>query len=167
MEAVETSNVGSPKVMLHYFAVRPRSEELVSREPRADVSLTFLEVDMDMDGVKDDDYHFPTVTEEITPGGFIPVNDDDDDGDGTPDKDQTGPVTGEDDLVKLTVKKVWPDELSGSVYLSAIGADKIEVWDNPTRDGSPIDLPHTYNTPSHLPKDLWWKAFSAVPVSGI
>ena len=36
--------------------------------------ITVVEVDMDMDGVADGDGD-PEVTEEIYPGGFIPLND--------------------------------------------------------------------------------------------
>jgi hypothetical protein len=96
------------------------------------VSLTFLEVDGDMDGVKDDDYHFPTVTEEITPGGFIAVNDDDDNGNGKPDNEESGTVSGEDDLVGMQLS-VAPDcpRYGGQVELSVggvPGAASVKIW---------------------------------------
>lgn len=98
------------------------------------VDFTVLEVDMDMDGVKDDDNEYPGVTEEITPGGFIPLN----------------------DLVKITLRKVSPTNLTGNVTLDVTaGGSKIQIWENDTKTGSPLSLPETYATPSDLPDYLW------------
>jgi len=99
------------------------------------VDFTVLEVDVDMDGVKDDDNEYPGVTEEIMPGGFIPLN----------------------DLVKITLRKVQATNLTGNVTLKKVPSDstKIQIWENENKTGSPISLPATYATPTGLPKPLW------------
>jgi len=126
--------------------------------PWDEADFTVVEVDVDMDGVKDCFYQWPGVTEEIIPGGFIALNDDDDNNNGIPDNDPADhPVTGEDDLVKITLRKVSPTNLSGNVTLKKVPSDstKIKIWENETKGGNPVILPATYSTPSALPEYLW------------
>ncbi|MGD8500435.1 MAG: hypothetical protein PVJ86_07290, partial [Phycisphaerales bacterium] len=117
------------------------------------VDLIVLEVDLDMDGVDDNSIK----TEEITPGGFIALNQDDDDNNESEDKGQSGPITGEDNLVIITLNKVSPTDLTGHVTLTA--STKVKIWGSATKGASPITLPVTYATPSDLPKYLWLEGF--------
>ena len=136
---------------------------------QVDIDLIVLEVDQDMVGVDDTSQK----TEEITPGGFIALNSDDDDDDGVIDYDDGYNKDGvpgndddsnpdEDDLVKLTLNKVWPTDLTGNVTLKAIaGGAKIKIWGSQTKGGTPITLPETYDTPSDLPEELWVEGIEA------
>jgi len=129
--------------------------------PWDEADFTVVEVDVDMDGVKDCFYQWPGVTEEIIPGGFIALNDDDDNNNEIPDKDEDGPVSGEDDLVKITLRRVSPTNLTGNVTLKKVPSDstKIKIWENETKGGTPLSLPAIYETPSDLPEELWVEGF--------
>jgi len=155
------SRIDDPWVILSYTGLDGLEEIPVSRNPMAKIEFTVVEVDVDMDGVKDVHYTYPHITEEIIPGGFIALNDDDDDDNGTPDKDEDGPVSGEDDLVKITLYQVSPTDLTGNVTLKKVPSDstKIKIWENETKGGTPIILPATYSTPSDLPEELWVEGF--------
>jgi hypothetical protein len=116
--------------------------------------VSFVEVDLDISGVSDED-------EEDT-GKYIALNDDDDNNNGIPDKDETGTVSGEDDLVEVTLQKVLPDSFTGPVILSVTGFNSwIKVWESPTK-GTQVALtdqwgnstPKEYTT-EELPKSLW------------
>ncbi len=68
---------------------------------------------MDMDGVKDDDYSYQGVTEEMKPGGFVPLN----------------------GLVKIEVHPLSPTGLPVTIFSPVIfdvpvGGSKIKVWEN-------------------------------------
>ena len=109
------------------------------------INVTVVEVDLDISGVAD--------AVEVSPGGFVALNDDDNNWNGTPDKDDPKPVTDEDDLVQITLHKVLPEDLTGEVTLEAIvGGSKIKLWDD---QDNLVSLPETYNTPADLPKHLW------------
>mgnify|MGYP000411580067 CR=1 FL=1 len=89
---------------------------------------------------------------EEDPGGFLCLNDDDDNGDGVPDKDETAPTTGEDDLVPLTITA--DGTLNGTLTLSvASSATRIKLYDNPDRS-SPVTLPATWEL-GGLPKTFY------------
>jgi len=73
-------------------------------------------------------------SDEETDGGYIPLNNSDDPG-------------GEDDFGILTLKRVWPENVSGTVYLTLeSGASKICLRDE---NGNTVTLPQSY---SALPK---------------
>jgi len=151
--------IDSRYLLLYYTGVDcntiPPTKYIVDRVPQAEIYFTFVEVDMDMDGVKDDYYREGPVTEETRPGGFIVLNDDDDNNNETPDKDEGGVVAGEDDLVKIILRKVVPTDIQGVVTLNAIaGGSKIKVWESATK-GTLVTLPKIYATPTELPKELW------------
>lgn len=76
---------------------------------------------------------------ELNPGAFIPVNSDDDDGNGVADAEQAGPIAGEYDLVPLTMK-VPSAVTSGTVQLSIpSGAENVKVWQFADKsDGFPL-----------------------------
>ncbi len=122
-------------------------------QPVEEIYFTVLEVDLDMDGVDDSSQK----TEEIVPGGFIALNQDDDDNNESADKGQSGPITGEDNLVMITLNEVSPTNLTGYVTLTA--STKVKIWGSATKGGSAITLPKTYSTPSDLPKTLWLEGF--------
>jgi len=114
------------------------------------IQISIVDVEMYMENVIDG-----CITEELFPGGFISLNDDDDNNNEIPDKDESGPITDEDDLVKLTLEKVQPETVTGPITLQATGGSKIKIWESETKGGSPITLPKTYSTPTDLPTELW------------
>lgn len=70
----------------------------------------------------------------ISNGGFVPVNNDDDNGNGTPDKDDPGPVTGEDDLVAISLS-YEPSSLDPGYIELKVGYsnNNIRVWTDSTK----------------------------------
>jgi hypothetical protein len=151
VEAKSASRVNGPpdgpKLTLTYIAMDEQQEKPVPRDPAATITFTFLEVDMDMDGVKDDDYTYPDVTEEITPGGLIPLH----------------------DVVKITLhepepklQSLIPIDAAHPVTLRAVsGGSKIRIWENESKTGDPVSLPATYTSRSQLPDDLWVEGIQA------
>ena len=87
------------------------------------------------------------------------LNDDDDNGNGVPDKDEPGPTAGENDLIALTVS-IDPG-LEGTVTLSAIaGATRIKLYENADRS-NPVTLPKSWTVPTtDLPETLYVEGFS-------
>lgn len=80
-----------------------------------------FEMDLDISGVNDED--------EVDPCGFICVNDDDDNNNGTPDKDETGTVNVEDDLVAISLSYLPSDLYPGYVELKIpYSNNNIKVW---------------------------------------
>jgi hypothetical protein len=83
---------------------------------RPNARMTVVHVDMDLDGVKDDDYTYPGITEETTPGGFVPL----------------------DDFVELTVNEIAPETIVPSVAnwdkltltVTYDGDGRIRVWNS-------------------------------------
>jgi len=65
-------------------------------------------IDLDIEGLSE--------SAESNPGGFVCLNDDDDNNNNVPDKDESGAITGEDDLVVLSASVA--DGLTGTVTLS-------------------------------------------------
>jgi len=118
-----------------------------------EIHYTVIDINLDMEGVADE--------KETIPGGFIALNDDDDDNNHTADKDENGPIVAsgqpdsndEDNLIKITCKKVLPTTFTGHVTLRA--GTGIKVWENATKGGTIITLPKQYNTPGDLPKELY------------
>lgn len=126
------------------------------------IKVTVVQVDLDMEGVLDN--------EERKKGGYVGLNDDDDNTNDTPDKDE-GEVTisGEDDLEKITLNDVYPLALTGTVTLkAAAGGAKIKVWENSTR-GTEVGLPATYSTstPTELPEYLHVEGYETSGVRGV
>ncbi|MBI4718073.1 MAG: hypothetical protein HY763_09735 [Planctomycetes bacterium] len=80
--------------------------------------------------------------QEVDPGGLLPVNDDDDNGNGVPDRDEAGPTFSEDDLFPLTLSR--DAALTGSVELSLVaGGSRVKVYETANR-GILIPLPHVF-----------------------
>jgi len=104
-------------------------------------------VDLDMAGVTEEG-------DERDPGGYVALNDDDDNDNSTADKDEN-PVTGEDDLVEIWLKRSGGDPGTGTIRLSLTetGNGRIKVWDNPTKTGTPL-ITHDDTTESWSPADI-------------
>ena len=75
-------------------------------------------------------------TYETSPGAFVPINNDDDDYDAsnTADKDQSGSITGESDLLPIKLHKVDP-AVTGSKYTLDIPT-QVKIWQNSDRSGA-------------------------------
>jgi len=89
-------------------------------------SLAVVKVNLNMEGVPDDN-------NEVNPGGYVPVNDDDDNDNGIADRDEA-PVNGEDDLVAISLS-ILPANLNrGEVELKVPGEDTpLRVWKYPDK----------------------------------
>jgi len=74
--------------------------------------------------------------EELTPGVGIRVNGDDDDGNGTPDADDPD-VTGENDLIEVTLSASLPIPPAGLEYALVRSAGDVRAW---TDSGKGTDL---------------------------
>jgi len=142
----------------------PPTERVPEGNPPDPIHFTLLEVDVDIEGVKDDEYSYGPVAEECKPGGFITLNDDDDNKNGIADKDETGPVTNEDELVKIDLThplrcedpQNLPINFLYPITLKAIaGGEKVKVWGNPTKEGTPITLPVSWTSRDSIPYYLW------------
>jgi Protein-arginine deiminase (PAD)/Protein-arginine deiminase (PAD) middle domain len=87
------------------------------------------------------------------PGGVLFVNNDDDDKDGTSDRDERR-VPGEHDLLRVTISEEPRED--DVTFSCRIGCDRIKAWDTPEK-GTEIKLPKVY-PPSELPKVVWIEA---------
>jgi hypothetical protein len=114
------------------------------------VKATVVGVDLDIDNVADDD--------EVIKGGFFCLNKDDDNKNKTKDKDESGNVAGENDLVELNLKS-FPNSLTtGSIELEAIaGGANVKVWKTATKGaGNEIPLPATWAANSNtMPSTIY------------
>jgi len=114
--------------------------------------------------VQDDYDRDGPETEETKPGGFIVLNDDDDNNNGIPDKDENGPITNENDLVRIDLTRPLtcvdqqnlPINVLHPITLKAIaGGEKVKVWGNSTKEGTPITLPVSWTSRDSIPYYLW------------
>lgn len=137
----------------------------------------FVDLDIDSDNTNGTGPPDRTVAEDSIeasanePGKFILVNDDDDDRDGTPDKDQVGAIAAEqDDLVpmvlEITPPAGGPPEIA---YRLSYDAAQVRVWRSPTRgtvgtDDVPPQQVEPYTVGS--PVSLWVEALSPSSVGG-
>ena len=97
------------------------------------------------------------------PDAYVALNDDDDNANGTPDKDEGHPpkVIGENDLVRLRLRAAGSTR--GTVRLSAActGSGTVRIWKSPTRagddsgnDGDLVALPAQW-APLRVPRTLY------------
>jgi len=71
---------------------------------------------------------------EVSSGGLVALNMDDDNTNGIPDKLDTGTVQNEDDLKAIVLKFEPPESRSGKLTLDAVsGGSKIKIWESPTK----------------------------------
>ena len=89
-------------------------------------SLAVVKVNLNMDGVPDDD-------REENPGGYVPANEDDDNDNGIPDKDEVGQVNGEDNLVAISLSILPPNLNSGEGEVELKITGQLRVWKYPDR----------------------------------
>lgn len=94
----------------------------------------------------------PEGAAEDKPGAYVPVNDDDDDYDAAnkPDRDQPGAVTGEDDLLPVTVKKFEGAVAAGSQRLYLNGVKAFRNSDRTEPVTSATDLPLGQDTQLYI-----------------
>ncbi len=151
---IPDADIDNPALALTYHAegVTPGSHvvSLIYRDKngreggRDQVRLTVVQADLNIGTVPDAD--------EMTVGGFVGLNADDDNGNNIPDKDENGQVAGEDDLVPITLALHPAGMTIGSLELSCVqGATKIKIWTTPDKTG-PITLPMTWPVASLPPK---------------
>ncbi|MGD9873004.1 MAG: hypothetical protein AB7T27_01920 [Kiritimatiellia bacterium] len=99
-----------------------------------------LDVDSDYDGIitaADDPI-------ELSAGGIVGLNQDDDNTNGIPDKDDPGAFAGEDDLEVLNLTVNLASLNSGTVILEAItGAGNVEVWESADKTAQ-VPLPREW-----------------------
>ena len=102
--------------------------------------------------------------DEASPGWgvFLSLNDDDDNGNGVPDKNEFGPIAGEDDLVPITL---IPGIVGlQAVQLNATSADPyIRIFSSPDRSG-PLTLPLVVPL-ADLPKTIYAEGINVSPTS--
>jgi len=114
-------------------------------------SVTVIRPDLTFLGVSEE--------QEENPGGFLALNDDDDNENEILDKDETGPTAGEDDLRSLTLSV--PLELEGTITLSCTsGCSKVKLYENANRT-NPVSLPQSWTVPGEpFPKVFYVEGFA-------
>ncbi|MGD9873180.1 MAG: hypothetical protein AB7T27_02810 [Kiritimatiellia bacterium] len=111
-----------------------------------------LNVDSDYDGIitaADDPI-------ELSAGGIVGLNQDDDDGNGIPDKDYTGAVAYEDDLELISIDLALGSLHTGTLTLEALtGGDKVKIWGSAIKE-TPVTLPVTWDVATDvIPTNLY------------
>jgi hypothetical protein len=125
-------------------------------------SLAVVKVDVDMEGVAED--------KEENPGGYVPVNEDDDNDNGIADKDDVGQVNGEDNLVaiSLSISPPYPILNEGEIKLTTTAtAGQLRVWSHPDKQNLiiPNGVPPKYYatwSPQNLPPTLYVEGITPV-----
>jgi len=123
-------------------------------------SFVDLNTDSNNDGMINDS---DQSVEETSPGRHICRNIDDDNSNSTPDKDETGTVTGEDDLVQVNLAYGPSSGINGrKITLQASsGGSNIKVWTTSTK-GTEITLPKTYVIGTDaVPSIIWVEGINA------
>ena len=115
------------------------------------VKVTVVDIELDINGLADN--------VEESQGRYLGLNDDDDNGNGQPDKDDPGPVSGEDDLVALTLGRS-PVVNRGTVRMSG-GSGKIKVWTT-SKKGTEVVLPKPWTLATEtLPATVYLEGVAA------
>ncbi len=122
------------------------------------VKVTVVKVDLDVQQVSDAD--------ESIIGGFLGVNNDDDNGNSMEDKDPLDtPVAGEDNLIRLDLSHELGTASGGSFQLRCdSGCDAIKVWDSMNKVTA-ISLPATW-APGSVPSSLYVEGLQPVTYQG-
>lgn len=115
------------------------------------ITVTVNRPDLTLQGLGEETEPEP---HELAPGGLVPLNKDDDDTNGTADKDQAGPITGENDLVALSVDS--SGATTGTLKLEAAsGGSRVKIWETATKQNE-IVLPKTWDLASETPPATVW-----------
>jgi RHS repeat-associated protein len=101
-----------------------------------------IDTDSNNDGLINDS---DESVEETSPGRYVNHNVDDDNSNSTQDKDESGTVTGEDDLALVNLAYEPTTGINGAkvVLDASSGGTRIKVWASSTK-GTQITLPKTY-----------------------
>ncbi len=93
---------------------------------------------------------------EMSEGGAVGLNNDDDDGDDIVDRTETNSISGEDDLIKLRLRASAPGPRGCFILDIPAGTNQVKVWTNQTKSTSPMTLPKTWDLSSNtVPTNLW------------
>lgn len=120
-------------------------------------------VDLDVDSDYDGDIDVVDDPREVSAGGLLFLNDDDDNGNGMPDMKETWPVYGENDLEEINLWLLPPELNTGTLILEAVlGGEKIKVWETASKE-KPVNLPKTWQIDDEtvLPKSLYVEGVKA------
>jgi len=113
-------------------------------QPEDHVMGRGLTVDLDVDANYDGGISAADEALEESAGGILCANTDDDDWNGTADKDDPGPAELEDDLLPIQLALDPSDAGSGQLKLEAVsGGSKIRLWGNSDKTGQ-VTLPKTW-----------------------
>lgn len=114
-------------------------------------------MDLDISGVSDED--------EEDPGEYICVNNDDDNNNSTPDNEDTGTVSGEDDLVEISLSYEPSSLYPGYVELQIPYSDNdIKVWSSSEKGTLVVPNGNDYYKRWSLgsqPSTLWVEGYSS------
>ncbi|MCL5104292.1 MAG: PA14 domain-containing protein [Armatimonadetes bacterium] len=85
--------------------------------------------------------------EETSPGKYVSLNTDDDNANGIPDKDDTGSVTGENDLAQVNLAYSPTSGINGAkiTLVASSGSSKIKAWNSSTK-GTEITISESGTT---------------------
>jgi hypothetical protein len=97
----------------------------------ADTLVRIFKMDLDISGVSDEN--------EESLGGYICVNDDDDNNNTIPDKEETGTVSDEDDLVPISLSYEPSSLYPGYIRLSMPYSNNMKVWSSSEKGTLVID----------------------------
>ncbi len=81
--------------------------------------------------------------QQQSPGGYVALNNEDADYNGTPDFMQAGPIMGEADLVPLKIHKIDPVAEGGTYTLMNLSPN-LKIWTSPDKTG-PVDPTTTFD----------------------
>lgn len=118
---------GGPEDMILSNPTPPSDTQVKAEDFK--VKLTIAKADLDANKVSHNSANGElSDDDEETVGAFVPVNNDDDDYDAgnKPDKDQTGAISGEDDLLPILLHKIEPNSLGGKYKLEI--PSHLRVW---------------------------------------
>jgi len=142
----ESTNWKDVKVRLRFTANGNNSDDYIS--------MTVVGVDLDVDSDYDGDIDGDDDPIELSAGGVIVVNQDDDNGNGIPDWEESSSIAREDDLRPIHIKLNPPDLSMGLLKIEAVsGGSKIKLWEGSNKVHATI-----------LPKE-WTNGVSAIPTN--
>ncbi|NJL28704.1 MAG: hypothetical protein HC897_12840 [Thermoanaerobaculia bacterium] len=124
-----------------------------------------IEVDLEIDELPEETEAMP---HEEDPGALLVVNVDDDNGNETPDLEDTGEVEDEDDLVELKIN--FDDQVeTGELRLEAMsGGESVKVWEEETK-ATPLELPKTWKLEDgdEIPTSVWVEGVEGSSPKGV